>query len=63
MLQAQIGLPRIGTLSRSFLDPLIPITAVTAAARARDLLAAARLARSLSATSHEDPRSFLSFAQ
>jgi hypothetical protein len=57
MLHAQIGLPGIGSLFGSLFDPFIAITAVTAAARAGLLPSAARLARAVSALSHEEPRS------
>ena len=63
VLHAQIGLARIGSLLGSFFVSLIAIAAMTAAARAGLLPSAARLARAIFATSHEEPRSRRSFAQ
>jgi hypothetical protein len=57
MLHAQIGLSGIGSRFGSLFDSLIAITAVTATARPGLLPSAARLARAVSALSHEEPRS------
>jgi len=63
MLHAQIGLPGIGSFFGSLFDPLVAITAVTAAARAGLLPSAAGLTRTVSALPHEEPRSLRSLAQ
>ena len=57
MLHAQIGLPRIEAFFGALFNPLIAIAAMTAAARAGLLPAAAGLTRSVSALPHEEPRS------
>ena len=51
------GSSRIESLFGSLFDPHVAITAVTAAARAGLLSSAARLARAVSALSHEESRS------
>ena len=56
-------LPGIGSFFGSLIDPLIAITAVTAAVRPGLLPSTVGLARSVSALPHEEPRSFRSFAQ
>lgn len=67
MLYAQIGLARIEPLFGTLFDPLVAIAAKTAtlpaAARPGLLPAAAKLTRTVFATSHEEPRSLRSLAQ
>jgi hypothetical protein len=67
MLDAQIGLARVGSFFKPFLGAfpvaLVTIAAVTAATWSCLLPSTAGLARSLFAAPHELPRSFRSLAQ